>query len=126
MDILPTILELAQVPHPGTSFRGRDVVLPRGRSWVDHLRAPEEHPAIHDDENHIHGWELFGNRAIRKGNWKAVLLARERSESWELYNVGEDPAEQRNLAEERPEMLQELLEHWATYVAETGMVEELF
>jgi arylsulfatase len=96
-------------------------VLPRGKSWVNHLRSQDEHPAVHDDENHIHGWELFGNRAIRRGNWKAVLLPRQGGGAWELYNVADDPAEGRDLAEERPELLQELLEHWATYVAETGV-----
>lgn len=131
MDILPTILELAQVDHPGTSFRGREVVVPRGKSWVGHMRAPDDQHHVHDNENHIHGWELFGNRAIRKGDWKAALMvssrgAGEGNMSWELYNVGEDPAEQHDLAEERPEVLQDLLVHWATYVAETGLVEDAY
>ncbi|KAI0473829.1 putative arylsulfatase, partial [Xylariaceae sp. FL0804] len=37
MDILPTVLELAGVPHPGATFRGRSVAAPRGRSWAAHL-----------------------------------------------------------------------------------------
>ncbi|EJP60879.1 Alkaline phosphatase-like protein [Beauveria bassiana ARSEF 2860] len=114
MDILPTVLELAQVQHPGASFRGRSVVIPRGKSWINHLASPSENPTVHEDENHIHGWELFGNRAIRKGNWKAVLLARQGGDSWELYNVEEDPAEQHDLAKSRPEILEEMLVHWAT------------
>jgi arylsulfatase len=126
MDILPTILDLAQVQHPGTSFRGRQVVVPRGRSWVNHLSSPTEYPTVHQDANHIHGWELFGNRAIRRGNWKAVLLAKQGAGDWELFNVEEDPAEQHDLAKERPEMLEEMLVHWATYVAETGLVEDAF
>ncbi|WZH49530.1 alkaline phosphatase-like protein [Fusarium acuminatum] len=126
MDILPTILDLAQVQHPGTSFRGRQVVVPRGRSWVNHLSSPTEYPTVHQDSNHIHGWELFGNRAIRRGNWKAVLLAKQGAGDWELFNVEEDPAEQHDLAKERPEMLEEMLVHWATYVAETGLVEDAF
>ncbi|KAJ4253816.1 hypothetical protein NW762_010211 [Fusarium torreyae] len=126
MDILPTILDLARVQHPGTFFRGREVVIPRGKSWVSHLSSPSEHPTVHDDANHIHGWELFGNRAIRRGIWKAVLLAKQGGSNWELFNVEEDPAEQHDLAKKRPEILEEMLVHWATYVAETGLVEDAF
>ncbi|KAF9769295.1 hypothetical protein IL306_013304 [Fusarium sp. DS 682] len=126
MDILPTILDLAQVQHPGTSFRGRKVVIPRGKSWVNHLSSPTDHPTVHQDADHIHGWELFGNRAIRRGNWKAVLLAKQGGDSWELFNVEEDPAEQHDLAKKKPEILEEMLVHWATYVAETGLVEDAF
>ncbi|CAF4794790.1 unnamed protein product, partial [Rotaria sp. Silwood2] len=32
MDILPTVLEVANIPHPGTTFRQRAVVQPRGKS----------------------------------------------------------------------------------------------
>ncbi|KAF5617701.1 arylsulfatase [Fusarium tjaetaba] len=120
MDILPTILDLAQVQHPGKTFRGRQVVNPRGKSWVSHLSSPKEHPSVHQDEDHIHGWELFGNRAIRRGNWKAVLLAKQGGDNWELFDVESDPAEQHDLSKERPEILEEMLVHWATYVAETG------
>ncbi|KAL2688927.1 hypothetical protein Neosp_002977 [[Neocosmospora] mangrovei] len=126
MDILPTILDLARVQHPGTRFRGREVVVPRGKSWVNHLSSPTGHPTVHEDANHIHGWELFGNRAIRKGNWKAVLLAKQGGDSWELFDVDNDPAEQHDLARKHPEILEEMLVHWATYVAETGLVEDAF
>ncbi|RYC81954.1 putative sulfatase PB10D8.02c [Fusarium oxysporum f. sp. narcissi] len=120
MDILPTILDLAQVQHPGKTFRGREVVNPRGKSWVGHLSSPTEYPNVHQDADHIHGWELFGNRAIRRGNWKAVLLAKQGGDNWELFDVEKDPAEQHDLSKKRPEVLEEMLVHWATYVAETG------
>ncbi|KAF5706928.1 arylsulfatase [Fusarium mundagurra] len=114
MDILPTILDLAQVQHPGKAFRGREVVKPRGKSWISHLASPEEHPNVHQDADHIHGWELFGNRAIRRGKWKAVLLAKQGGDNWELFDVEKDPAEQHDLSKKRPEILDEMLVHWAT------------
>jgi arylsulfatase len=62
MDILPIILELAGVKHPGTSFQGREIVLPRGKSWVSHFRSQQ---SIHDANEDFTGWELFDQRAIR-------------------------------------------------------------
>lgn len=120
MDVLPTVLELAGVPHPGTSFRGRDVVLPRGSSWVPHLSA--QAPAFHDEEKHITGWELFGLRAIREGHWKALYMNAPRGKDrWELYHMKDDPGEINDLAEEHPDVLERLVSHWEVYYAETGM-----
>ncbi|ROV94221.1 hypothetical protein VSDG_05686 [Cytospora chrysosperma] len=120
MDVLPTLLDLAGVPHPGTSFRGREVVLPRGRSWVPHLdgRAATVHE---DGAQDVTGWELFGRRAIRRGRWKAVFEPAPGAEEWELYDLSTDLGEVHNLAAEEPKVLQELLVEWERYFAETGM-----
>lgn len=122
MDILPTILDLAGVPHPGTSFRGRAVVQPRGRSWREHLSSGSD--TVHGEDVHIHGWELFGQRAIRQGNWKAVWIPKPKGkEDWELYNMADDPAEANDMAEQETGVLDKLVSHWETYFAETGMTE---
>lgn len=42
-------------------------------------------------------------------------------EQWELYNLEEDPAEIHDLAEKEPQKLEEMVAHWETYYAETGM-----
>lgn len=125
MDILPTVLELASVPHPGTKFRGRAVVEPRGRSWVPHLSSTDYHKSsVHGEDVHVHGWELFGQRAIREGPWKAVWLNKPRGkDDWELYNINDDPAEMHDLSETEPQVLARLIEHWERYFAETGMVQ---
>jgi len=66
-------------------------------------------------------YEMFGNRAIWADGWKAVTLHGNRmpwelamtapfeGDEWELYNVAEDFSESRNLAEENPEKLAELV-----------------
>ncbi|KAI0202459.1 alkaline-phosphatase-like protein [Astrocystis sublimbata] len=122
MDILPTILELAGVPHPGTTFRNRPVVLPRGKSWVPHLSSADS--SVHGEDTHVHGWELFGQRAIREGPWKAVWINKPRGkDDWELYHVEKDPGELHDLCDEEPEVLRRLVDHWEVYYAETGMIQ---
>lgn len=120
MDILPTILDLAGVCHPGKSFRKREVVAVRGSSWTPHLLGQQE--GFHDEEKEITGWELFGIRAIRQGSWKALYMTAPRGKNrWELYNLAQDPGEINDLAEKEPAILERLVQHWETYYAETGM-----
>ncbi|KAH6896639.1 alkaline-phosphatase-like protein [Thelonectria olida] len=120
MDILPTILDLAGVPLPGSTFRGRQVVPVRGESWVPHLSG--QSVAFHDEEKHITGWELFGLRAIREGHWKALYMNAPRGKDrWELYDLKNDPGEVCDLADEKPEIVERLVQHWEVYYAETGM-----
>lgn len=122
MDILPTMLDLAGVSHPGKRFRGRDVVLPRGSTWVPHLSG--QTPSFHDEEKEITGWELFGLRAIREGSWKALYMTAPRGKDrWELYDLSKDPGEIHDLADEKPDVLERMVQHWETYYAETGMFE---
>lgn len=122
MDILPTVLDLAEVSHPGESFRGRSVVRPRGRSWVPYLSNPADEAVIHGNESGITGWELFGRRAIRKGDWKAVYIpAPMGPDEWELFNLETDLGETTNLATEKPEILQDLLACYTEYAEEAGL-----
>ncbi|CAG8366365.1 unnamed protein product [Penicillium salamii] len=125
MDILPTILDLAGVAHPGTHFRGREVVVPRGQSWVSHLASGDlEKTSVHKEDVHIHGWELFGQRAIREGKWKAVWIAKPRgNDEWELFDVESDPSELNDVSKSKLDVLDRLIQHWEQYFAETGMVQ---
>jgi arylsulfatase len=120
MDIAPTVLELAGVAHPGTTYRGREVAPMRGRSMVPYLSG--DTAAVHDAETGT-GWELFGRRAIRQGDWKALYLpAPYGPGTWQLYDLSADPGEIDDLAASRPEKLAELLELWGRYVKESGVI----
>ncbi|KAJ3335486.1 hypothetical protein HDU93_005375 [Gonapodya sp. JEL0774] len=120
MDVLPTVLELAGVPHPGTEFHGRKVHLPRGSSWAPFLQGRSDR--IHA-EDAVTGWELFGQRAIRQGDWKAVYIpSSSENTKWQLFNLSDDPGETKDLADVESERLNTLLEHWAKYESETGMI----
>lgn len=65
-------------------------------------------------------WEHMGHRAVRRGRHK---LAWDRQVArWELYDVVVDPAETRDLAAERPELLAELAAAWEQWAQSVGVV----
>ncbi|KAL1897613.1 hypothetical protein Sste5346_003919 [Sporothrix stenoceras] len=120
MDLLPTCLELAGVKHPGSTFRGREVVPVRGKSWVPFLAGNTE--VVHNTETNVTGWELFGLRGIRRGDYKAVWMPPPRGAAkWELYNLATDPGETEDLADKETEVMERLMQDWEKYYAETGM-----
>ena len=120
MDIAPTVLELAGVAHPGTVYQGRAVEPVRGRSLVEYLSGCAE--AVHNTTTGT-GWELFGRRAVRQGDWKALHLpAPYGPDDWQLYDLSTDPGEIHDLAASRPEKLAELLALWDRYVEEYGVI----
>ncbi|KAK8078626.1 arylsulfatase [Apiospora saccharicola] len=120
MDILPTMLDLAGATHPAPNFKGREVVPMGGRSWVPYLNDGAE--KVHPEDQVATGWELFGRRAIRRGDYKALFIpAPQGSDEWELFDITKDPGENDNLAKQFPQVLQGLLEDWAKYVQDTGM-----
>jgi arylsulfatase A-like enzyme len=120
-DIAPTVLELAGAEHPGT-YRGRAVEPIRGRSLVPYLSG--DGAAVHAAETGT-GWELFGRRAIRQGDWKALYLpAPYGPGAWQLYDLSRDPGEIHDLAAAEPDKLAELLALWDRYVEENGVILE--
>jgi arylsulfatase A-like enzyme len=120
MDIAPTVLELAGVAHPGTEYRGREVAPIRGRSLLPYLSGDAE--SVHDEATAT-GWELFGRRAIRQGDWKAIHLPEPYGPgAWQLYDLSADPGEIDDLAASHPDKLAELLVLWDRYVEDTGVL----
>lgn len=121
MDVPATMLELAGVEHPGTSWQGRDVAAMRGASmlpWLEGRTAGVHAPG------YATGWELFGRRAIRQANWKAVYVPNPSwaGAQWQLYDLAADPGEIHDLAADKPEILEELLAQWRRYAAEVGVL----
>jgi arylsulfatase len=120
MDVMPTLLELAGAAHPGPVYKGRALEPMMGRTLAPYLagEAADVHP--HDA---VTGWEFFGRRGIRKGDWKAIWIpAPEGTSDWQLYDVAADPAEMHDLASAEPARLAEMLALWDDYVARTGIV----
>ncbi|WP_380873980.1 arylsulfatase [Sphingomonas sp. DBB INV C78] len=121
MDVAATILDVAGIAQPA-EWEGRAIVPQRGRSLAPHLadEMGEVHPAGTET-----GWELFGRRAIRRDDWKALWLdPPEGPGRWQLYDLGADPGETTDLAENRADVLAEMMAAWDRYVVEVGVVTE--
>jgi len=113
MDIPATILEAAGVAHP-ESFEGRQVAPLQGKSLSPVLGNVSQ--AVRAPSDWL-GWELFGNRAIRQGNWKLLWLCEPHGAGhWQLYDLKADQGETKDLAAEHPDIRDQLVAHWDDYV----------
>ena len=117
-DVAPTILELAGIDQPDGTYDGRTVHRMSGTSFLDYLDG--ESKSVHDDE--ALGWELYGSRALIKGEWKAVrIFPPAGSGEWELFNLKTDPTETANLATDFPDVMAELVADWDAYADANGV-----
>ncbi len=103
---MPTLLELAESEYP-REFNGNDILPVEGRSLLPIFRgqARSGHESL--------SWELFGNRAIRQGDWKLVWGASEKQ--WELYDLKADRSETKNLAAEFPKRVTAMARDWEAW-----------
>lgn len=117
-DIAPTILELAGVAEHDGSYKGRTVHRMTGTSLLDYLG--NESVTVHANEPL--GWELYGSRALIKGEWKAVrVFPLAGSGNWQLFNIKTDPTETADLAADFPDVMAELIADWDAYAESNGV-----
>lgn len=119
MDIPATILDLAGVAHPD-SFKGKPVAPLQGKSLAPILSG--ESDSVRGPADWI-GWEIFGNRAIRQGDWKLVWLCKPFGPGdWQLYDVKADPGEMNDLSAAHPDIRDDLVRHWDDYAAANNVI----
>ena len=119
-DIVPTLLELAQVPAPGGTYRGQPVEPLAGRSLLPALRGD---PApVHPPDKAI-GYELSGNEALFKGDLKLVRnLPPMGDGQWHLYDLRTDPGETRDLRSAQPQAFEALRADYEAYARSHGVL----
>jgi arylsulfatase A-like enzyme len=120
MDIMPTLLDVAGVEYP-KQHQGVTLAPLQGRSMKPLLTG--DSGAIRGETDWL-GWELFGNRAIRQGDWKILSLLENAGGTgdWQLFNLREDPAEMQDLSKAFPEKREVLISLWEQYAATNGVI----
>lgn len=118
-DIFPTALEVAGVEYPA-AHQGQTLPPLMGKSWIPLLTG--ETDSVRTDEDFL-AWELFGNRAVRQGDWKLRWLAKPFGNAeWQLFNLATDLAERHDLAAEQPERVDALVALWDQYVEANNVI----
>jgi len=122
MDIMPTLLEIANAEHPYSKANEENKFAPmRGTSMLSMLAGKSAN--VHSDDYFL-GAELHGNKAIRQGDWKLLLIGRPAGNGkWGLYNLADDPAELIDVSANHPEKVAELKLAWQQYAEEVGIQE---
>ncbi len=118
LDFYPTILEVAGVKKPERKTLDGDNILPLLTSTGEfNQRSLFWHFPIYlqggNDETQDLAFRTRPGSAIRYGDWKLIQYFE--NNDLELYNLKEDISEKNNLADAKPEKLQELLsmlENW--------------
>ena len=119
MDVAPTLLAMANVEYP-QEYLGNPVAPLRGLSLQPLLEQPSAR--IHADDA-IFGVELFGRRALRRGQWKITMEPPPfGTGNWELYNLSSDRGETRNVAADHPDIVARLAADWQDYADEVGVI----
>jgi arylsulfatase len=118
-DLMPTLLEVAGASYPKTR-EGKDLLPLTGKSWNRMLAGQAESPRTAED---YLAWEIFGNRAVRQGDWKIRWEWKPfGTGDWQLFNLADDASERKDLAKERPDKLKALLALWDDYVRANNVI----
>lgn len=132
IDVLPTVLEMVDVPVPA-ELNGVEQMSLDGVSMWDmwqNADAPDPRTSQY--------FECWGSRAMYEDGWKVVtnhvnqLTHADReliegsddfaNDRWLLYNYRDDPAENHDLADEHPEIAQRLIDRWFEEAERNGVL----
>jgi arylsulfatase len=102
IDFMPTFLEMAGAELP-KELNGRPVRHSEGVSLVPVFAGGRR------EGHEVIGWEHFGAKALRQGDWKIVSRP---NRPWELYDLSHDPTELRDLAAPEGERVKQMSAAW--------------
>ena len=113
-DLMPTLLSLVGVDDHGGNWQGQQIEPVIGTDFSAFLA--NDAATVHESSEPI-GYELGGNSALFKGDYKLVINRTQQNETeWHLFNIRTDPGETNDLAGSNPAVLQEMLADYQDYV----------
>jgi len=119
-DLTPTILSLAGVEAHTGNWKDKPVEEIVGKDFSRFLSNDEND--IHDASTAI-GYELGGNRALFKGDYKVVFnRSAVNDQTWHLFNIKTDPGETNDLANDEPLRFKEMLNDYEEFVRENNVL----
>src|SRR5690606_28555235 len=117
-DLVPTFLELAGVPNPGTEYNGRTVHPISGVSLAPVLQ--ERAPRARGPSDWLAD-ELSGHSYVIRDRWKLLWLTGNLgTSSWQLFDLATDRGETTDVSAQHPDIVQTLLADWDAYVERNG------
>ena len=108
MDIAPTLMSFANVQSTHN-------YLMQGRSAEEILRDSPIRGEVRENL----AMETYGNKAVWEGNWK--LLWSWESQSWELFDLENDPGETNDLSLSYPSRVESMVQTFSNFVEENGV-----
>ncbi|GGG86151.1 arylsulfatase [Parapedobacter pyrenivorans] len=106
-DIMATFADISGASYP-SARKGKPVPSMVGESFLPLLKG--SNAPIHDQPIF---WEHEGNKAVRLGNYKAVMKWEEnKPEKWELYDLSKDRTELNDLSGKEPDRLASFVAGW--------------
>lgn len=108
IDVMPTLLAAVEQPLPEDREIDGENLLPLMTAGATGQREWSRQTLF---------WSSGHNRIVRHGDWKLQIAARPEKQ-W-LFNLAEDPTEQVNLAEARPDKVSQLIALLDAHAAES-------
>ncbi len=120
-DMTPTFLEYVNTTHPGSEYKGKQVSPMMGKSIKPLLEGKVE--KIHMDDEIISA-EMFGNRAVFMGDWKARYNIFPIGDGqWKLFNIKQDMREATDISKEYSDILEKMVSAYDKYAQNVGIIE---
>jgi arylsulfatase A-like enzyme len=110
IDIAPTLLDAAGT-HFDSAVAGTQQIPPAGRSFLSTITDAKA-----ASPRSVQFFELWGNRAITSGEWRAVAMHKPGTsfdnDQWHLFNMQADPSETLDYSKAKPAKLREMEALW--------------